>query len=299
VQLGEPIVVDIVLRGDGALDSASLPRLDAPGLLPVDRFRVPDDMPTGVVQEDGSKHFRVTVRVLDEQVDALPALEYSWFDPNAGTFATTHSRPIALAVKPGRTIGADDVVSVAPEPEIAAEAANPPTGAAEATLDHGDRVRGFDAGSVDLSIERDIGVLTTTGSGTSNVAALASLYAVGLGLAGLGAWAGRRARLDPRVVGLHKSLDAEMDRVRAVASASETSARESARELADALRRMRALVPDAHVPDLDVLLGELDAVVFAPSVVVPGLGAATMSRAVAVAEALVAAGTGSTLGRTS
>ena len=56
VQLGEPIILSFHLRGDGDLSSASLPPLDAEGLLDPRKFRLPEDSPAGIVDEDG-KHF--------------------------------------------------------------------------------------------------------------------------------------------------------------------------------------------------------------------------------------------------
>ena len=82
VQVGEPIGLDLVLRGGGALESASFPPLDAPGLLPPDQFRAPGSELAGVVR-DGAKRFRTTVRVLDPKVREIPALTYACSTPRA------------------------------------------------------------------------------------------------------------------------------------------------------------------------------------------------------------------------
>jgi len=85
VQLGEPILLSFHLRGNGDLSSASLPALDAEGLFDPARFRLPEDSPAGIVDEDG-KHFDVTLRVLDAGVREIPALAYSWFDAETRRF---------------------------------------------------------------------------------------------------------------------------------------------------------------------------------------------------------------------
>jgi len=288
VQVGEPIAIELVLRGEGALESASLPRLDAPGLLPSEQFRVPDEMPTGVVEENGSKRFRVTVRVLDEQVDALPALEYSWFDPEVRDFATTRSRPIALSVTPGRTIGADDVIGGSPGPEPTSALSQPEAEVAGESGEADPSGRVFDASGADLSIETDLTALTAATGSVVKTPALVLLYAVGIALAGLGGWAGRRARLDPRMVALRTSLDAELARVQAVGRTGGGSAQAAARGLAAAIRRMHALAPNATPVGLDRLLGELDSLAYAPESVAVELNAEIAERALEVARELAA-----------
>ena len=110
VQVGEPITLSLVLRGEGNLETAALPPLDAEGLLPAAAFRVPEDELAGAL-EGGAKRFSAVVRVLDEHVREIPALAYSWFDPATGGFETTHSRPIALSVGRAEVIGASIEIS--------------------------------------------------------------------------------------------------------------------------------------------------------------------------------------------
>ena len=47
VQVGEPITLQLHLRGDGDLSSAGLPPFDAEGLFDPTRFRLPDEPPAG------------------------------------------------------------------------------------------------------------------------------------------------------------------------------------------------------------------------------------------------------------
>ncbi|MDB4433156.1 BatD family protein, partial [bacterium] len=108
VRVGDPITLTLTLRGEG-LETAALPPLDAEGLLP-SSFRVPTGELAGVPDGD-AKRFIAMVRVLDDQVSEIPALEYSWFDPATSSFQQTRSRPIALSVHPAEVIGAADVLA--------------------------------------------------------------------------------------------------------------------------------------------------------------------------------------------
>ncbi|MGH7139655.1 MAG: hypothetical protein ACREHD_28280, partial [Pirellulales bacterium] len=87
VCVGDPIDLDITLRGDGNLENAGLPALSADdGMSPV-RFRLPEgDVPGDLA--DGAKRFHVSVRVIDVSVGAIPALAFSWFDPDAEKYET-------------------------------------------------------------------------------------------------------------------------------------------------------------------------------------------------------------------
>ncbi|HXV37596.1 MAG TPA: BatD family protein, partial [Myxococcota bacterium] len=115
VKVGEPIALRFELRGDGNLETAALPRLDAEGMLPRESFRVAEGEVAGSV-EDGVKRFTTSVRVIDPRVREIPALEYAWFDPASQRFQTTRSLPIALSVGDARTVGAADVLSREPAP---------------------------------------------------------------------------------------------------------------------------------------------------------------------------------------
>ena len=181
VQVGDPIALTLTLRGEG-LETASLPPLDAEGLLPAQRFRVPDANLPGELGE-GAKRFTAVVRVRADDVTEIPALAYSWFDPNTGRYETTRSRPVALAVRSAQVIGAADV-----ESELPAESApfqRQPAAAGPAPALTG----------ADLAIERDPGLLLRDTRARSGGAWLSGgLYAGSLLLVAL-AWVERR-RLD-------------------------------------------------------------------------------------------------------
>jgi hypothetical protein len=245
VGAGEPITLTLTLRGDGNLESASLPRLDAPGLLPAADFRVPEGELAGA-PGGGRKEFVAVVRARHEGVHEIPALEFAWFDPQTRVFETTRSRPVALAVGAAQRIGASDVISGELR-EAHDESPDTPTGAPIAVT------------GADLAIERRLERLLRRPA--SGPWALVGLHLAGLGLLAL-AWTDRRRRaIDPAVAQQRRVLRAAQSALRGAAGQPEA---EGAAQVANELRRMRAELPDVGVAGLDDVLAECDARRFAP-----------------------------------
>ena len=114
VSLGEPVELTITVKSDQRLDTLALPKLDGDGGLPKDKFSVPAESPTGELSQDGkAKTFKVTAQVTGPATE-IPAIAFSYFDPVKSTYVTVHSDPIALSVKGGAIVGANDVVAAAP-----------------------------------------------------------------------------------------------------------------------------------------------------------------------------------------
>lgn len=121
VQLGEPVELTVTIKSDQRLDTLALGKL----VLPADKFTVPDETPTGELATDGkAKTFKVTVQVTGATTE-LPAIPFSYFDPTKTAYQTIHSDPIALSVKGGSVVGANDVVAVAPKPGTTQKPSNP------------------------------------------------------------------------------------------------------------------------------------------------------------------------------
>lgn len=112
VGLGEPIQLAIEIRGDD-LDGLSLPALDVDGALDAASFDVADEPPSGVISEDGStKTFTVTVQVKSPDVQRIPGLPFSFFNPETGQYETVSADPIAISVDgSAAVVGAGDVIS--------------------------------------------------------------------------------------------------------------------------------------------------------------------------------------------
>ena len=250
VQAGDPITLHFVVRGEGNLESAGLPPLNAEGLLPPSDFRVPEGDLTGQYEE-GKKHFTAVVRVLDESVREIPPLAYSWFDAQQGSYQTTRSRPIALSVRPAEVVAAEDVFSAEAEGE-----------------DEPEETEVRDAGTftltgADLAIERDLSVLLRDRRrGPIGPWMPVGLYA-GTSLLVLAALFDRRRRdVDPVLVRRRKLLETELRRLRGAANLPGDRA---VVELAQALRRMLAEVPEARSVEIDEFLSECDARSYAPA----------------------------------
>ncbi len=250
VQAGDPITLHFVVRGEGNLESAGLPPLNAEGLLPPSDFRVPEGDLTGQYEE-GKKHFTAVVRVLDESVREIPPLAYSWFDAQQGSYQTTRSRPIALSVRPAEVVAAEDVFSAEAEGEYEPEETE--------VRDAGT----FTLTGADLAIERDLSVLLRDRRrGPIGPWMPVGLYA-GTSLLVLAALFDRRRRdVDPVLVRRRKLLEAELGRLRGAANLPGDRA---VVELAQALRRMLAEVPEARSVEIDEFLSECDARSYAPA----------------------------------
>ena len=280
VQLGEPIELSFHLRGHGDLSTAGLPPLDADGLFDPARFRLPEEAPAGLLDEDG-KHFKVTLRVLDANVREIPALAYSWFDADTRRFETVHSQPIALSVGAARIVGADAVTSGGgaaldasaegeaararqAEGEAVANTAGNPPAPSGAAGEAGARMSSLAESAANLAVERDAGILLraaqmSRGAGLATV----SLYGIGLALLGFGILDRRRRSLDPRVRERLASLSRAKQAVEAAAAPGNA---DGAGALGRALRELVAAYPDEATPAHDALLAECDALRFAPGV---------------------------------
>jgi len=253
VQVGDPITLTFSLRGEGNLLSAGLPPLSAKGLLDPEKFRVPVGELAGKLKGD-TKRFSAVVRVESSDVREIPALDYTWFDADTRSFQTTSSRPIALSVRAAKLVGADDVV----RSEAPAETGSPL--APETSFQEPDTVVALTG--ADLAIEQDVATLARgSSSGETSGALLAACYLVPSLLFGLSLLDRKRRAVDPALLRVRKSLDSQRKRIIAAAS---LSGRDQAREYADALREMIALLPDSRSPELESFLGECDALIYAP-----------------------------------
>ncbi|MEM7218741.1 MAG: BatD family protein [Pseudomonadota bacterium] len=125
VQVGDPVELEISVRGDASLAGLSLPSLEAAGL-PAALFGVAAAPDVGEATA-GGKTFRAIVRVLSAEVREIPALAFGYFDPARGTYEVARSRPIALSVSGAERVGAEQVASAAPQPQARALPAPGPT----------------------------------------------------------------------------------------------------------------------------------------------------------------------------
>jgi hypothetical protein len=193
------------------------------------------------------------VRVHDERVSEIPALAYSWFDPATQSFETTRSRPIALAVGAALVIGAADVEGT-PARGDGGEATRAPESPRPGSLT---------LTGADLAIERDPErLLRRHADGIYGAWLTAGVYVASLLVVALALLERRRADVDP-VLRRRRQVLAEQ-RTKLYEAAG-LPPQQAAEQIAQALRRMLAELPEHRDPEVDTFLGECDALRYAPS----------------------------------
>ncbi len=110
VAVGDPITltVDITdLSGNADMDAIQPPAI-GPDTMGGD-FRIPSAPLAGTVN-GSTKTFTQTVRPTRTGIDAIPPLEFSWFDPVLRTYRSAQTQPIAISVAPAELLATDAVV---------------------------------------------------------------------------------------------------------------------------------------------------------------------------------------------
>ncbi len=254
VQRGDPIVLTFTVRGEGGLENVGLPDLKGPDALPSASFGLPSDRPPGELV-DGSKIFRVPVRILDESLEEIPALPYSWFDPELGEYQTVHSRPIALSVRSAQLISAADVV--------AAQVRGEPTSEPEKNAGKGEpgssQTGSFSLTGANLAIEIELERLLDAREPRGLRRGL--VYALSV-LALLAALFYRRQQSrDPELIRIRSACREQIRRIDAAASLPR---KQALGEIASALRELGALGEEEDDPAWQALIAECDAVFYSP-----------------------------------
>ncbi|MGE0353008.1 MAG: hypothetical protein AB7I33_03550 [Gemmatimonadales bacterium] len=100
-RVGEPLTVDIVLRGEGNVALWPPPPLDWPA-----HFRAyPDHTEEQIAMVEGrltgTKTFRYMVIPDSARAGGLPVLDYAYFDPEAERYGVAEAEPLTIAVAPG------------------------------------------------------------------------------------------------------------------------------------------------------------------------------------------------------
>ena len=109
VAVGEPIPLEVELRGKGNLEGIRLPDFESLGL--DERiFETPNQPPLGIDNDEGGKVFSFSVRLKSSDVREIPVLDFGYFDPRKGTYQHAYTQPVALSVSGSKVISADQVV---------------------------------------------------------------------------------------------------------------------------------------------------------------------------------------------
>lgn len=257
VRVGDPIRLAINLRGDGNVEGATLPSLSADDGLDPEKFRLPDGDAAGVFDRgQGTKQFVVSVRVLDESIDEIPGIAYSWFDAEQERYQTTRSQPIALRVMPAKLVGVDAVVSSRPAEE---------TQAREDAVSQSQSAGGtsYSLSGADLAIQPNPSKLLL---GSRGLLASRSFQVTGYALGSIFIVIAlvdrRRRQVDPAQ--RRRLVLVRTSRNRISASAS-LPAKQGATEIAGALQALTAEFADRDRSTIEAVIAQCEGIAYKPT----------------------------------
>ncbi|MGI9519567.1 MAG: BatD family protein [Pirellulaceae bacterium] len=105
---GDPITLQIGIVGDGPMELVQAPPLAEIESVQED-FKVTDQALAGFVQQN-TKVFVTTIRPRREGIMKIPAIPFSFFDPDSEKFETVYSQPISITVDKAETLALDAIV---------------------------------------------------------------------------------------------------------------------------------------------------------------------------------------------
>ncbi|TWU39948.1 Tetratricopeptide repeat protein [Novipirellula aureliae] len=108
VDAGDPITLNIGIAGTGPMELVQAPPLDELSELTAD-FKVADEPLAGFVRAD-TKLFSTTIRPRREGIKQIPAIRFSFFDPETESFQTVKSEPIKITVSKSESLALDAIV---------------------------------------------------------------------------------------------------------------------------------------------------------------------------------------------
>ena len=119
VSVGDPITINMEIRGTGRLELLQPPPLASQESLTAD-FRVPEEELAGVI-EKGVKKFSQSIRAKHDGVTAIPPIAFAYFDPRSESYVTIKSDPIHLQVRESTRMAVSQVVESGARPGMPTE----------------------------------------------------------------------------------------------------------------------------------------------------------------------------------
>ena len=110
--VGDPITLTLAITdvaGGANLESLQAPALAADPLVAKD-FKVPNEPLSGITGGN-TKRFAVTVRPLRTGIEAVPPIEFSYFDPESRAYGVARSAPVPITVTPANQVDLSKIVS--------------------------------------------------------------------------------------------------------------------------------------------------------------------------------------------
>lgn len=109
LQVGEPLLMNVEVSGQGLLGPISMPDIKSDSHFNKN-FKVYVDNSDGKVV-DGKKLFQVTLRPLNANISEIPSVPFSYFDLDSKSYTTISSKAIPIKVNKTSKVGADEVFS--------------------------------------------------------------------------------------------------------------------------------------------------------------------------------------------
>lgn len=120
--VGDPITLTITLSGSPFMKNVTLPPLQEQQHL-AENFKIPSEMSPGKV-EGKRKVFVQTIRPMHEDIEEIPPIEFSYFNPETETYEVARSNPLPLTIHPTREVTYQDVegegISIVTKKEVEA-----------------------------------------------------------------------------------------------------------------------------------------------------------------------------------
>ncbi len=95
--VGEPVTIDLQVQGEGNFDRVGSPKLAEPdgwkAYPSTERF-----VPADSIGKTGVKMFEQVIAPQDPDIDAIPAFEFTYFDPEIEDYQTVRTEPLPLVV---------------------------------------------------------------------------------------------------------------------------------------------------------------------------------------------------------
>lgn len=109
VRLGEPILLNVKINGDGIIDNIKRPDLSN---IPEynDNFKISQESTPGEIIGNIIS-FKYTIRPSNQKINKIPKIPFTYFNINSETYETTYSKEIPLTVTYSKVITGDDVIS--------------------------------------------------------------------------------------------------------------------------------------------------------------------------------------------
>ena len=111
MNVGDPITLTVKISGPPYLGNVQLPPLATQNRLNRD-FKIPQQRASGTVKR-GAKVFTQTIRARHSEIERIPPIEFSYFDPESGRYQRAETEAIPISVASAKIVTARDAEGLA------------------------------------------------------------------------------------------------------------------------------------------------------------------------------------------